>query len=53
MLRAVEREWQAMVAAIRANAPIPVTGTYGRHIIACIEATLASSRDGREVVVGS
>jgi predicted dehydrogenase len=53
MLRAVEREWQAMVAAIRANASIPVTGTYGRHIIACIEATLASSRDGREVVVGS
>jgi predicted dehydrogenase len=53
MLRAVEREWQAMVAAIRADAPIPVTGTYGRHIISCIEATLASSRDGREVVVGS
>ena len=53
MLRAVEREWQAMVAAIRANTSIPVTGTYGRHIIACIEATLASSRDGREVVVGS
>jgi predicted dehydrogenase len=53
MLRAVEREWQAMVAAIRANASIPVTGTYGRHIIACVEASLASSRAGREMMVGS
>jgi predicted dehydrogenase len=53
MLRAVEREWRAMVDAIRTNASIPVTGAYGRHIIACIEATLASSRDKREMLVVS
>jgi predicted dehydrogenase len=48
MLRAVEREWQAMVAAIRKEAPVPVTGAYGRHVIACIEAALASSRSRSE-----
>jgi predicted dehydrogenase len=48
MLRAVEREWRAMVAAIREEAPVPVTGAYGRHVIACIEAALASSRSRRE-----
>jgi phthalate 4,5-cis-dihydrodiol dehydrogenase len=53
MLRAVEREWRAMVDAIRTNASIPVTGAYGRHIIACIEATLASSREKREMLVAS
>jgi len=53
MLRAVEREWQALAAAIRSDAPVPVTGAYARHVIACIEATLASSRDRREVAVTS
>jgi len=51
MLRAVEREWQAMLAAIDGRAPVPVTGAYGRHIVACIEATFASSRERREVIV--
>lgn len=51
MLRAVEREWQAMAAAIAGDAPVAVSGAYGRHIIACIEAALASSRDRREVAV--
>jgi predicted dehydrogenase len=49
--RAVEREWQAMLAAVRGEAPVPVTGAYGRHIIACIEAALQSSRERREVPV--
>jgi phthalate 4,5-cis-dihydrodiol dehydrogenase len=51
MLRAVEREWRTMADAIANNAPIPVTGAYGRHIIACIEATLASGREKREMAV--
>jgi phthalate 4,5-cis-dihydrodiol dehydrogenase len=49
MLRALEREWRAMLAAVRDGAPIPVGGGYGRHIIACIQAALQSSREGREV----
>lgn len=51
MLRAVEREWQAMIAAVAGKAEVAVGGDYGRHIIACIEATLASARDRREVAV--
>lgn len=51
MLRAVEREWQAMAAAIVHNAPVPVTGGYGRHVIACIEAAFVSSRERRDVMV--
>jgi predicted dehydrogenase len=53
MLRAVEREWQAMVAAITDNAPVPVTGRYGRHVIACIEAAFASARERRDVPVAA
>jgi phthalate 4,5-cis-dihydrodiol dehydrogenase len=51
MLRAVEREWQAMVAAVEGKVPVAVTGVYGRHIIACIEAAFASSRERREVAI--
>ncbi len=51
MMRAVEREWQAMLAAVAGSAPVPVTGAYGRHIVACIEAALVSSRERREVAV--
>ena len=51
MLKSVQREWQAMVAAIRDNTPVPVTGPYGRHIIACIEATFVSHRERREIEV--
>jgi predicted dehydrogenase len=49
LLRALEREWAAMLAAVRDGAPIPVGGGYGRHIIACIQAALQSSRERREV----
>ena len=51
MARALVREWQALAAAVRGSAPIPVSGAYGRHIIACIEAALQSSRERREVAV--
>jgi phthalate 4,5-cis-dihydrodiol dehydrogenase len=51
MLRALEREWQAMRAVVREEAAVPVTGAYARHIVACIEAALASSRERREVAV--
>ena len=51
MLRAVEREWQALAGTITSGAPIPVTGAYARHVIACIEATLTSARDRCEVPV--
>lgn len=51
MSNAVKREWQAMSAIIRENAPIPVTGEHGRHVVACIEATLTSSRERRDIVV--
>jgi phthalate 4,5-cis-dihydrodiol dehydrogenase len=51
MQRAVEREWTAMVAAIRDGAALPVDGAYGRSVIACIEAALTSAREGREVTL--
>src|SRR5262245_29698177 len=51
MLRALEREWQAMLAAIHAGTPPPGSGSYARHIIACIEAALQSSRERSEVMV--
>lgn len=51
MLRALEREWQAMQAAVRTGAPAAVCGAYGRHIVACIQAALQSNREHREVAV--
>jgi len=51
MPNAVIREWQAMAAAIVDDTEVPVTGDYGRHIIACIEAALASSCERRDVEV--
>ena len=51
MQNAVIREWQAMAAAIREDSDVPVTGDYGRHIIACIEAAMMSSRERRDVDV--
>ena len=51
MLRALEREWQAMQDAVRSGAPVPVSGAYARHLIACIEAALQSNRECREVAV--
>ena len=51
MQNAVIREWQAMVTAIANDAEVPVSGDYGRHIIACIEAAMVSSREQRDVKV--
>jgi phthalate 4,5-cis-dihydrodiol dehydrogenase len=51
MLRAVEREWQAMAGAVEGKILVPVTGAYGCHIIACIEAAFVSSRERREVAI--
>src|SRR5262245_5503952 len=51
MLRALEREWRAMQAAVRSGAPVPVSGAYGRHIVGCIQAALQSNRERREVAV--
>jgi predicted dehydrogenase len=51
MQNAVIREWQAMVTAIENDAEVPVSGDYGRHIIACIEAAMVSSREQRDVKV--
>jgi phthalate 4,5-cis-dihydrodiol dehydrogenase len=53
MANAVVREWQAMAAAILHGAEVPVTGDYGRHIIACIEAAMISSRERRDVGVSA
>ena len=49
MHNAVVREWQAMAAAIADDTDVPVTGDYGRHIIACIEAAMISARERRDV----
>ena len=35
----------------RDNTAVPVTGDYGRHIIACIEAAMISARERRDVEV--
>jgi phthalate 4,5-cis-dihydrodiol dehydrogenase len=51
MQRALEREWQAMQAAVRSGTPVPVSGAYGRHLVACIQAALQSNRERREVAV--
>jgi predicted dehydrogenase len=51
LLRALEREWEAMGMLVRREADNPVPGTAGRHLIGCIEAALASAREGREVAV--
>jgi predicted dehydrogenase len=53
MQNAVVREWQAMAAAIRDDTEVPVTGDYGRHIIACIEAAMMSARERRDVEVSA
>ena len=51
MLRALEREWQAMQAAVRTGVFAAVGGAYGRHIVACIQAALQSNREHHEVAV--
>jgi phthalate 4,5-cis-dihydrodiol dehydrogenase len=51
MQNAVIREWQALASAIAHDTDVPVTGDYGRHIIACIEAAMMSAREGGDVKV--
>ena len=51
MQKAIDREWQAFAGAITGNSQVPVSGAYGRHIVACIEAAMQSSKQRREVAV--
>ncbi|MBZ6076684.1 Gfo/Idh/MocA family protein [Microvirga puerhi] len=53
MDRAVEREWEAMTASIVNDTPPPVSGTYGRHMIACIEAAYQANAERRETPVAA
>ena len=48
---AVTREWQAFAASIMNDTPSPVTGAYGRRVVACIEAVNRASVDRCEVPV--
>jgi phthalate 4,5-cis-dihydrodiol dehydrogenase len=49
----IVREWQAMAAAIENDTEVPVSGDYGRHIVACIEASMISARERRDVRVAA
>jgi len=51
MHNGVVREWQAMAKAIADDTDVPVSGDYGRHIIACIDAAMISARERRDVEV--
>ena len=31
-------EWRALAACIMNDKPSPITGAYGRHVVACVEA---------------
>jgi predicted dehydrogenase len=53
LMRALEREWEAMAMLVRREAGNPVPGAAGRHLIACIEAALASAREAREIAVAA
>ena len=53
MQNGVIREWQAMLSAIENDTEVPVSGDYGRHIIACIEAAMISAREQRDVNVAA
>ncbi|MBR1123498.1 Gfo/Idh/MocA family oxidoreductase [Bradyrhizobium lablabi] len=53
MQNGVIREWQAMLSAIENDIEVPVSGDYGRHIIACIEAAMISAREQRDVPVAA
>ena len=48
---AVAREWRALAASIVNDAPSPVSGAYGRHIVACIEAAHQASASRCEVLI--
>jgi predicted dehydrogenase len=47
------REWQAMATAIENDTEAPVSGDYGRHIVACIDAAMISARERRDVSVAA
>ncbi|MBF9235385.1 Gfo/Idh/MocA family protein [Microvirga alba] len=49
MEQAVQREWEAMAASIIRGTPSPVSGAYGRHVVACIEAAYQANAERREV----
>ena len=53
MYHAVVREWQALQAAIRGEAEVPVTGKYAGHIVAIIEAAYRADQLRQEVSVGA
>ena len=44
-------EWRGFVDAVRSGQPPPVTGVYGRHIMAAVFAAEESSRLQEEVAV--
>jgi predicted dehydrogenase len=51
MRAALVEEWRAFTAAVRTGAAPPVTGAYGRHIMAAVFAAEESARLGVEVRV--
>ena len=53
MQNGVIREWQAMLAAVEHDTEVPVSGDYGRHMIACIDAAMISAREQRDVNVAA
>jgi phthalate 4,5-cis-dihydrodiol dehydrogenase len=42
-----------MAAAIENDTEVPVSGDYGRHIVACIDASMISARERRDVSVAA
>ncbi len=51
MLRALEREWLAMLAAIGGTAALPVSAAQAGELVACIEAAGVAAAERREVEV--
>jgi predicted dehydrogenase len=47
--RAVVREWRAMLAAMRGEAPVPIDGAYARQVVRVVEAVYEASDTRREV----
>jgi phthalate 4,5-cis-dihydrodiol dehydrogenase len=48
---AVAREWRTFAASIMNDTPSPVSGVYGRHVVACIEAAHRASASRCEVPI--
>jgi predicted dehydrogenase len=51
MHEALIAEWRGFAAAVRSGSPPPVTGAYGRHIMAAVFAAELSSQVHQEVAV--